>query len=139
VAFRLLRLLHLYRRQEEHCLLLFQAALAKRREAEELVRQYQQKLAPAAPPLGYADGEQLRKTWAYRGFIAQQLTLAREQLVAVTHEAEQARAELLAAGRRRKTLEHLQERYAAQVRREQARKEQALLDEAGLRSYWADM
>jgi flagellar export protein FliJ len=138
VAFRLLRLLHLYRRQEEHCLLIYQEALAKQREAEELVHQYQQKLALVAAPLGMADGEQLRKTWTYRGFMAQQLILAREQLSAAIQEAEQAREELLAARQRRKTLEKLQEKYEAQVRVEQNRKEQALLDEAGLRSYQVD-
>lgn len=133
MAFRLLRLLQLYHRQEEHCLMVFQTALARQREAEELVRQTAERLALAAPPLGYADGERLRKTCSYRGYMAQRLTWAKEQLAEAIQATERARAELLAARLRRKTLEKLQEYYVAQVRWEQARKEQALLDEAGLR------
>lgn len=138
MAFRLLRLLHLYERQEEHCQMAFQEARNQQEQAERLVLQLEEELAGAGHQPGVLDGEQLRKHWAYRKYLGERLNQARADLADAVAAVEQAQAELLAARQQRKTLETLKEKHDAQEMAEAARKEQGLLDEAGLRAHQPD-
>jgi flagellar export protein FliJ len=139
MAFRLIRLLNLYQRQEENCLLAYQEAKLRQEQAEQRVKELEQELAIAGHQPGVVDGERLRKFWAFRKYLGEQLIQARVDLETAQTATEQAQVELLAARQRRKTLEVLKEKHDAQERQERARKEQVMLDEAGLRTHRADI
>jgi flagellar export protein FliJ len=138
-AFRLERLLHVYRRQEENCRWVCGQAEKRLAAVARALQELIAEIVDSGCTPGFTDSEGVRRLWLYRSALGEGLTRLRQDLRDAEAELVAARSEYLAVRRRRKTLEALQERHAAQDRLERARREQVLLDEAGLNTYWREV
>lgn len=135
MAFRLWRLLRLAERQEQHCVLIYKEAYMWQQKVRVQVEALEQQWLTAGYMTGVVVGARLRSRWAHRSFLLEQLQQAKETLHRADIATDSARDELLSARQRRKTLEKLKEKHDTEQRSVLARKEQELLDEAGLRGY----
>lgn len=135
-TFRLQRLLELCCREERSFRWACQQAETRLGAAVELEQQVMAEMAASGCGPGNMQGETLRRFWLYRNALSKQLARVRSERAVAEAGLRQARQDYLAARQRRKMLEALKERHAAQERLERARKEQALLDEVGLRAHW---
>lgn len=113
--------------------MLYQQAQSGQQRALSLVAELEQALAGAGYRPGTVDGEHLRKSWAYRELVTERLGQARDELALAEQYTERARAQLIHARQQRKIFETLRDKHEARERLALARREQALLDEAGSR------
>lgn len=134
MAFRLMRILRLYEREEEQRMLEYQSALQCKDEWVRVVTHWERALAQATPGAIFP-GEQLQQIWVYRCSVIARLASSRESLQNAEEAVLAAREKLLAARQQRKTMQSLQDKYNARVHAELFRREQQAIDETGLRNY----
>ncbi|NLN20254.1 MAG: hypothetical protein GX162_13440 [Firmicutes bacterium] len=136
--FRLRRLLELYTKEEEHRLYACRQADSRRKEAERRLESLLRTIAGSGPTAGRWTGDDLRSGWAYRRALAARAESERQALREAEEAYEQAWAAYVQARQRRQMLEVLEARHLAEMRRQLLRKEQAVLDETGLRQFWQE-
>lgn len=135
-TFRLGRLLDLSTRQEKDCLYGCQRAEARRRAVEQRVESLTAAVAANGHDPGDLLGAQLHQSWAHRRALGEQTQAQRVALRRAEFTCAEAQVAYMAARQQRQMLETLEERFDTQMRAERIRKEQAVLDEAGLRRFW---
>ncbi|MGI6081439.1 MAG: flagellar export protein FliJ [Limnochordia bacterium] len=137
-SFRLRRLLELYIKEEEHRLYACRQAESRRRAVERRLEQLTRTIAGSGPTAGRWSGDDLRGRWAYRHALVAQVQRQRQALREAETSYARAWAAYVEARQRRQMLEMLEARYLAEMRKQRLRKEQAILDETGLRQFWQE-